>query len=272
MHSPHQRLQPFRRGLPYLLRMNRSRAHLVSKAFLAIAAFLLIVPFARAEETPLRVAEITIGAGGGDVRATVFEPARAARRPVILVLHGAGGMIFDGPEMRRLSRHLAGEGNAVYLLHYFNSTGTPFALRGSTMERHFETWRRTVMDAIQEIQALERDRSPVGIYGYSLGAFLALFAASDNPRVGAVVEHAGGVWNDKFDRLGRLPAVLMIHGERDTRVPFRQYAQAAVKPLRKRSSRVETRFFPAEDHGFSAAAMRSVREDAAAFFAKWLRE
>ena len=226
---------------------------------------------AAADETPLRVSKISVRTEAGAIRADVFELADKAQRPVVIVLHGAGGMMFDGGEMRRVSQHLAREGNAVYLLHYFNSTGTPFALRGATMERHFGTWRRTVHDAIVEIQAVRGDRSPVGLYGYSLGAFLALFTASDNPRVGAVVEHAGGIWKGKLDRVGKLPPVLMIHGERDARVPFDEYARPVVPVLRKRARAVETRFFPDEAHGFTPAAMEAVRQDAARFFRRWLR-
>ena len=201
---------------------------------------------------------------------TVFEPAEQARKPAILVLHGAGGTLFDGPEMRRVSQHLAAEGHAVYMLHYFNSTGTVVAL-DSAMQKHFGTWRRTVIEAISEIQKLRGDAAPVGIYGYSLGGFLAVFAASDNPRVGAVVEHAGGVWNGKLDRIGKMPPVLMVHGERDTRVPFAKYAKPLVPELRRRSPKVETRFFPAEAHVFTPAAMQSVRADASRFFKRWLR-
>lgn len=241
------------------------------KTVVCAVVSLLFVPLLRGEEVQLQVSSISIPSEGHEIRATVFEPAVNGRRPAILVLHGAGGMMFDGAEMRRMSRHLAGEGNTVYLLHYFNRTGTPFAVRGATMERHFGTWRRTVLDAIEHIHATQPGRAPVGIFGYSLGGFLALFAASDNPRVGAVVEHAGGVWKDKLDRLGKLPPVLMIHGERDDRVPFDRYAAPAVPELRKRSPRVETRFFPTEGHRFTPAAMKTVREDTAAFFARSLR-
>ena len=231
---------------------------------------MLLVRVTAAQEPPLNVSKITIRAGGGVVRATVFEQPGGARRPAVLVLHGAGGILFDGPEMRRVSRHLAAEGHAVYMLHYFNRTRTVVAF-DSSMERHFGTWRRTVSDVITEIQTRRGDATPVGIYGYSLGGFLALFAASDNPRVGAVVEHAGGVWKGKLDRLGKLPPVLMVHGERDMRVPFQQYARPLVPALRARSPKVETRFFPAETHVFTPAAMTTVRLEAVRFFRRWLR-
>lgn len=242
------------------------------QALICLLVTLLVSDIARAAEpSSVRTSGMSVRAGGAVVRVTAFEPPGTKKRPAVLVLHGAGGMIFDGAEMRRMSRHLAADGNAVYLLHYFESTGTPFAVRGSTMERHFATWRRTVLDAVVEIQTLRGDRSPVGIYGYSLGGFLAVFAASDNPRVGAIVEHAGGVWDDKLDRLGKLPPVLMVHGERDGRVPFAKYAAPAVPELRKRSPHVRTRFFRDEGHRFTAGALDVVRRDAAAFFRRWLR-
>ena len=244
-----------------------SPIRLLTAMFCAAAALAPVQ--AIAAEPPVRTSKISLRTQAGAVDATVFEPASGARGPAIVVLHGAGGMIFDGAEMRRVSRHLAGEGNTVYMLHYFQSTGTVVAL-DSTMQKHFGTWRRTVVDAIVEIRALRGVRSRVGIYGYSLGGFLALFAASDNPRVGAVVEHAGGVWNGKMDRIGKLPPVLMVHGEQDARVPFDKYARPLLPVLRKRAKAVETRFFPAEGHGFTPAAMQQVRADAARFFRRWL--
>ena len=250
------------------------KARLISRILLGgscvLLSMLMVHPSA-ADEPRLKVSKSSIRAGGGDIGVTVFEPIERARKPAILVLHGAGGMLFDGPEMRRVSRHLAAEGHPVYMLHYFNSTGTVAAL-DSAMQKHFGTWRSTVIEATAEIQKLRGDAAPVGIYGYSLGAFLALFAASDNPRVGAVVEHAGGVWNGKIDRIGKMPPVLMVHGERDARVPFEKYAKPLVPEMRRRSPKVETRFFPAEAHVFTPAAMQTVRGDAARFFDRSLRK
>lgn len=225
-------------------------------------------PTAAAEQTAQTRVRLQIG--GSEIAADVFEPARSAgEAPVVVVLHGAGGMWFDGPEMRRVAGHLAAEGNAVYLLHYFNRTGTIVAF-DSTMERHFGTWRQTVADAIITIQKARGTHTPVGIYGYSLGAFLAIYVASDNRNVAAVVEQAGGVWKGKEDRVRRMPPVLMVHGIEDRRVPFAKYAEPLLPLLKKRSARVETLFFTDEGHGFSQPAMRKVREAAARFFGQHL--
>ena len=69
----------------------------------------------------------------------------------------------------------------------------------------------------------------------------------------------------------KMPPVLMVHGERDGRVPFEQYAKPLVPVLRLRAATLETRFFPEEGHVFTPAAMKEVREDAAQFFRRHLR-
>ncbi len=205
--------------------------------------------------------------GGRSIAVENFQPLGGKARATLLVLHGAGGTLLDGPEMRRVGRSLAEAGNDVFLVHYFNRTGTLFA-RDGTMQRNFETWLNTVRDAVTFAEKRSGVDSPVGIYGYSLGAFLAVAAASDNPHVAAVVEQAGGVWNNQTKRIGRMPPVLVVQGRIDARVPFEKYAEPLLKLLRERGGAVETRFFPQEGHGFSLAAMQEVKSVAAEFFSR----
>lgn len=219
----------------------------------------------------VEVSRTSLRTRAGEIHADRFEQRGANKRPVVIVLHGAGGTFLDGPEMRRVAQYLAERGNAVYLVHYFERTGTIFA-RDAVMQAHFNEWLETVRDAVAAIQAARNDARPVGIYGYSLGAFLALLASSDNSRVDAVVEHAGGIWNGKMDRVGKMPAVLMIHGERDARVPFEKYSKPLVPVLRAHSATVQTHFFPDEGHVFAQTAMERVRGEAAAFFRRHLRQ
>ena len=235
----------------------------------AFAIFLLAnVTLQAAEPAPVK-SRIILRADGHDIRADLFEQADGRPHPAILVLHGAGGMLFDGPEMRRVASRLAADGNSVYLVHYFESTGTLFA-RDATMQKNFETWLTTVRDSVAAIQERRKDPTPLGIYGYSLGGFLALAAASDNPRVGAVVEHAGGVWNSRTERIRSMPPVFMIHGRQDARVPFETYAKPLIPLLCRRAVALETKFFPREGHGFTPAAMVQVREAATEFFRRYL--
>jgi dienelactone hydrolase len=233
--------------------------------------FLVIASFARAGDQDVASSNRVLQLPHGSITAEVFDGAGREKRPAILVLHGAGGTLLDGPEMRRVARHLASAGNSVYVVHYFERTGTLFAL-DSAMQKNFGTWLETVRESIAAIQAVHGDHGKVGLYGYSLGAFLALAAASDNPRVASVVEHAGGVWNNEFSRIGRMPPVLMIHGEQDARVPVAKYAQPLIAVLRRRAAQVETRFFPGEGHVFTQPAMMQVREAAAQWFRRSLAD
>ncbi len=243
-------------------------------ATLAVVAgffvFFSKIGLAAADSNRLIVSKIDMLSGGQRIRIDKYEQTQNVSRPAILVLHGAGGILLDGPEMRRVARRLAEAGNAVYLVHYFNRTGTIFG-RDAGMQKNFPVWLETIRDASTSVQKAQGNSTPVGIYGYSLGAFLALAAASDNAAVGAVVEQAGGIWNGKTERIRRMPPVLTVHGKADQRVRFQKYAGPLMAVLRERGTAFETLFFPGEAHGFTQTAMAEVREAAVKFFRKHLR-
>jgi dienelactone hydrolase len=218
-----------------------------------------------AESNQLAISNVSMQSGGRRIRIDKYTTLESGKLSAILVLHGAGGTLLDGPEMRRVARQLAASGHTIYLVHYFNRTGTIFGFDAG-MQRNFPAWLETVRDAIKFAQRENANGTAIGIYGYSLGGFLALAAASDNPAVGAVVEHAGGIWNGKTERIGHMPPVLLVHGEGDRRVPFEKYARQLVDVLRQRGATFKTRFFPGEGHVFSAQAMTEVRGAAVEFF------
>jgi len=239
----------------------------------AIVLFVLVWPSLitkAAEPEHLMLSKISTQSGGHRIRVDKYATTQSGKHPAILVLHGAGGTLLDGPEMRRVARRLAEAGNTVYLVHYFNRTGTIVAMDAG-MQKNFPAWLVTVRDCIKFAQRDNANPLPVGIYGYSLGGFLALAAASDNPAVGAVVEHAGGIWNGEAERIKHMPPVLVVHGEGDRRVAFQKYAQPLVTVLRERGATPKVRFFPGEGHVFTAVAMSSVRGAAVEFFRQHLK-
>lgn len=222
-----------------------------------------VLPLFGADPSAVAVTDTSFPSGGRAIHVDHYESAAPGRHPRILVLHGAGGMIFDGPEMRRVARALAESGDTVDVVHYFESTGTFFA-RDAVMQQHFDDWLRTVRDAVD--WAAADSHSAVGIYGYSLGAFLAVAAASDNPHVAAVVEHAGGIWNNKAARIDRMPPVLIIHGRVDQRVPLDKYEEPLFARLHARGTKVARRIFAGQGHVFTPAAMTEVKQAAQQFF------
>ena len=217
-------------------------------------------------ETAVRPVRLFFESGGRNIRADRYSPMGTRSHRTVIVLYGAGGMVFDGPSMRRVARTLAEAGDTVYLLHYYNRTGTIVAL-DSTMQKHFAEWIETLRDGIVWVHGRE-EKDSIGLYGYSLGGFLAIAAASDNPLVGAVTEQAGGIWNSQEKRVGKMPPVLMVHGLEDKRVPVEKYAKPLLRVLRERGGHVETDFVPGEGHVFSETAMAVVRPKVAKFFAR----
>jgi dienelactone hydrolase len=216
----------------------------------------------------VRPAALYFESGGRKIRADRYAPVGTPSHRAVIVLYGAGGMVFDGPSMKRVARALAANGDTAYLLHYYNRTGTVVAI-DSTMQKHFGEWLETLRDGIRWVHGREgKGARWIGIYGYSLGGFLAIAAASDNPLVGAVTEQAGGIWNSKEKRVGKMPPVLIVHGVEDKRVPFEKYAKPLRRVLRERGAQVETEFVPGEGHVFSEAAMAKVRPKVAKFFVR----
>ncbi len=209
---------------------------------------------------------------GKTIRVDEFAPTSVGPHPGALVLHGAGGMFFDGPEMRRVARGLAQCGIRAEVVHYFDGSGVVFTSKTETLQAHFAEWLGVVRDAAGWTQARAgaTRQQPVAVYGYSMGAFLGIAVSSDNHQVGALVEQAGGVWDGKMSRLGRMPPVLMIHGRDDRRVPFDKFALPLETALKQRGSGCETLFFDHEGHGLSPTAQARARETTAKFIRRRL--
>lgn len=222
-------------------------------------------------ERAFTVAQQHFQSSGVKILAEVYTPTAPGRHPPVLVLHGAGGMLFDGPAMSRVARDLAQAGYEVYQVHYFDRTHTWFA-RQAVLLKLFPTWLGTVHDAVAWVRTLHPESPSVGLYGYSLGAFAAIEEARRNPAIGAVVEQAGGFWHAEPEGPTRqpLPPILLIHGLDDRRVPFAKYTRPLMSFLRQHGDPFETRFFPGEGHIFRAPAQAEVRARAVSFFRRHL--
>ncbi|HEY1583719.1 MAG TPA: dienelactone hydrolase family protein, partial [Chthoniobacterales bacterium] len=192
--------------------------------------------------------------GGKTILVDVYTPSSGGLHPPVLVLHGAGGMLFDGPEMSRVARALASADFTVYQVHYFDRTNTWFA-RQAVLLKLFPTWGGTVHDAVEWVRSVSARGQSIGIFGYSLGVFAAIEEARRNPTIGAVAEEAGGFWQGHPEGPTRqpLPPILVIHGTADTRVPEAKYTEPLIAYLRAHDDLFEKSFYPGEGHVFSAA-------------------
>ncbi len=223
-------------------------------------------------DASLREARVSASLRESGSRNSRAAQSEASTAPPVLVLHGAGGMLFDGPEMKRVSERLATAGFEVYQVHYFDRTHTWFA-RQAVLLKLFPTWLATVRDAVDWVHGQRPEAPKIGIFGYSLGAFAAIETARRDPRIGAVVEEAGGFWHGHPEGPTRepLPPMLVIHGTADERVPNEKYTQPLLTYLRAHGDPFEKRFFPGEGHVFSSAAAAKVRGETVEFFRRHLR-
>jgi carboxymethylenebutenolidase len=110
---------------------------------------------------------------------------------------------------------------------------------------------------------------PVGLLGVSLGAYLALSVATQEPRVGAVVACSGGLPDAFAERASRMPPTLVLHGEADTVVPVSE-ARKLERLLRVASPESEVKVYPGQGHVLGVAESLDALGRAVAFFGRHL--
>lgn len=198
--------------------------------------------------------QISFDSGGKSVRLDCFLPAANGQRfPAVIGLHGSGGGHATMAEPASL---LAGQGFAVYVLHYFDRTGTTEIDGLQTIFRHFPAWMKTLWDAVSfVVRQPQVDPERIGLLGFSLGAYLALSAASIDSRIQAVVEFFGGLPKEMKFFMRRLCPVLILHGSEDKTVPVAE-AYHLQQVLEKKAIPYEMQIYPGVGHGFSGEVWR----------------
>lgn len=216
---------------------------------------------------PVTQSQLRFDSGGKLIRLDAFVPNNNGQRfPAVISLYGSGGG-FAG--MTEPASMLASRGFAVYILHYFDRTGTTFADK-DTIFRHFPIWVKTLWDAISHVEkqpSVDPDR--IGLLGFSLGAYLSLSDAAVDKRVRAVVEFFGGLPKEMRFFMRRLCPVLILHGDADTTVPVEE-AYHLQQILEKKSIPYEMQIYPGAGHGFSGDVWKDAGLRSLAFLQKYL--
>jgi dienelactone hydrolase len=174
---------------------------------------------------------------GHMVRAALCRPAKSARLPAVVVLHGCGG--FGGID-EVLARDLPSHGVATYYIDYFGLTPQP-SKRGfcgsPRIETSFSTWQRIVVDATNALKLMPGiDPGRVGAIGWSLGGGLALLAGEYGAGTTPIRHspfHALVVLSafDHSGQVGALPPTLVLSGGSGDAVPVSD-ARALYRSLR----------------------------------------
>ena len=165
---------------------------------------------------------------------------------------------------------LAEQGFAVYVLHYFDRTGTTGIDGLQTIFRHFPAWMKTLWDAVSFVSRQPQvDPERIGLLGFSLGAYLALSASAIDSRIQAVVEFFGGMPKEMKLFTRRLCPVLILHGEQDKTVPVEE-AYYLQQILEKKHIAYEMQIYPGAGHGFSGEIWHDAGLRTLAFLTKHL--
>jgi dienelactone hydrolase len=198
--------------------------------------------------------ELVFDSGGKSIRLDCFLPsANEQRFPAIIGLHGSGGGHTSMAEPASL---LAAQGYAVYVLHYFERTGTTQIDGLPTIARNFPAWMKTLSDAVSFVARQPSvDPERIGLLGFSLGAYLALSAAAIDSRVKIVVDYFGGFPKEMKLFMRRFCPVLILHGEQDATVPVAE-AYHLQQMLEKKQIPYEMKIYPGVGHGFSGEIWR----------------
>jgi carboxymethylenebutenolidase len=206
--------------------------------------------------------------GGRPIALDCFLPhAPEKRHPAVIALHGSGGGHYSIAEPAGM---LAAQGFAVYVLHYFDRTGTTDAHDRAVIFRHFPAWAKTLWDAVSHVSSEPGvDPSRIGLLGFSLGAYLSLSVAAVDSRVRAVVDFFGGLPKEIKFFMKRLPPCLILHGDADLTVPVAE-AFHLQEVLQARGVPYEIKIYPGVGHGFSGDIWRDAGLRTLHFLQKYL--
>jgi len=245
------------------------RIKLRLKPAIAFLTLLLLCGAVQAQES----AE-TFLSSGKKIRVESFVPADSVRHPAVLLLYGASGLTGGAEGLHKYGHSLADHGYAAFLVRYFDATASDTAGKLPVDEARFRLWTRTIEDTVTYVSRDSHvDSRHIGAVGFSLGAFLALWESSQDPRIKALAEYYGGI-NMFLGPAKRMPATLILHGEKDSVVPVEE-ARKLERLLQDAHAPYEIKIYPGQEHGFDGpdggpAASEDAWQHTLAFFGKYL--
>ena len=169
------------------------------------------------------------------------------------------------PELVNLARGISDYGFVILTIDYYAETDG----RPTSFLEKLEAWpgyQETVRKAVDYLQSLPSvSGQPVGLIGFSRGAFLAISVASSLPSVAAVVSFYGGGGGGpaslQEDVLG-LPPVLILHGDADMAVPV-SFAYELRDAVEAMGGEAELHVYKGAGHSFNAPFVSTYSEEAA---------
>jgi dienelactone hydrolase len=231
-----------------------------------------VVQFVMVEKVPAeRSAPVTVTfeLAGRTIHLERFEPPELGSHPAVLFLHGADGLPGRVMPYRTLAARFAAHGYVAFLLHYYDVTdghSRPNPLN----PLNFAAWMRAVSEAIGFCL-----RQPgvaggrVGLVGISLGGYLSTAVASQDGRVGAVVECCGGAADFFIRGVETMPPVLILHGGADPVVPVSE-AHKLERFLKEKGRPHEVWIYPGRCHQLTGADLDDAFRRSVSFLGRYV--
>jgi|SRR5579859_455217 len=213
---------------------------------------------------------------GRTIQVDQFQPKQSGRYPVIIMIHGSGGLItHTGTEMPAKENfgeiQIACAGYVSLLVHYFDSTGILSTGDVELMQRQSPDWLATLSQAVDYASSLPKaDPRRIGLLGESLGGYLALSLAMTDQRIRAVSEYGGGIRLREGDNPKKLPPILIQHGGVDSIVPVSE-AEGLAKLLSHIGVQYEIHIYEGLEHYLNTKARAEALAYSIQFFNNHLK-
>jgi len=176
-------------------------------------------------------------------------PQTPGPHPAVLLLPGSYGW---RPDYARFARSFADSGFVALAIDYYAEAGR--GIVPSAGNGNWSAWQTTVRNAVNYLAAMPAVAGrPIGVVGYSRGAFLAISVAASTPAIKAIVDlyGAGSDADPPEELIPQVPPILILHGEADSEVPV-ALAHRLYERMRSHGGDVEMHLYPGAKHVFNA--------------------
>ena len=189
---------------------------------------------------------MTIPSNNRQIDAMVYTPREGRNGAVIVMLHGAQGLRPTLPGFDPRALQLASRGYVVIMPQYYDATSSDTARDRRNMDR----WRDVADDVATSAAALAGiDSRKVGVWGFSLGGWLAAESLMRNESLRAAVAVAAGVDVAPARSYSRSAPLLMVNADGDPVISSTSGREFAAS-LRSRGAEVETLTLDSRQHVF----------------------
>ncbi|WP_315702425.1 MULTISPECIES: dienelactone hydrolase family protein [unclassified Bradyrhizobium] len=222
--------------------------------------------------------QFNVESAEGPIALTRYAASGTAKRPSVLVLHGARGVELRQRAYERYANALTEAGIDTYLVRYYSPVDEQALAKISTREARiahqdarFAAWAERVSSVISAVLARPDSSGRLGLVGFSLGGFVAAATAARDERVAALAVLYAGMPDQIAPGVKHMPPLIELHGDADRNVPLAR-GKALVELAKAVGAPAELVTYPGKAHGFDFADNDPATGDAVARVVSFFRE